>query len=185
VRHLNHQPFAQVFRIESRATSPRLVTFRVFLALADHAEDPTLWMRLDTFQRELEPGPNVVIRPARRSSMLRRDARGLGESPPRPPTPEDRPGWPYHLLLPRGSAKGTRFRLLVLLTEDGGTPGPEPRGAWDGLGGGPRDVRPPAFPFCHPFPDGICASFAGLDHAAMRDVTIQHCASGIWPNDGR
>jgi hypothetical protein len=180
VRHLDHQPFAQVFRIESRAAAPRLVTFRVFLALADRTEDPALWLQLDTFQRELEPGPNVVLRPDHGSSVLRVGARGPGKKAPRRPAPEDRPGWPYQLLLPRGSEAGTRFRMLVLVTEDGASPAPTPRGPWDSCGGGPRDGRPPAFPFCHPFPSGIEAGLLALDQAALRDVTIQHDPSGRW-----
>jgi len=62
----------------------------------------------------------VVFRPARLSAVIRKLALGHEElesaEPPPPGTDWCDCGWPYNLLLPRGTKEGLEFRLLVILS---------------------------------------------------------------------
>ena len=121
--YLDHEDFVYVFRAENQAPQDRPVTVRVFLAPLTQVDNRRLWIELDKFGVTLPASQRVaVFRSSRQSSVVRKPA--WRPSEPRPPqtgTVDARNycdcGWPYHLLLPRGTSNGMAFRLMVMMTD--------------------------------------------------------------------
>jgi hemocyanin-like protein len=88
-------------------------------------------------------------------------------------------GWPYGLLLPRGSPEGMRFRLAVVCTdwEADRTPVEEADACGSVSFCGARDVYPDmrrmGYPFDRPFAGSISDTFMANDHLACRDLSIR------------
>jgi YD repeat-containing protein len=88
-------------------------------------------------------------------------------------------GWPFHLLVPRGTSEGMPFRLLIMLTdwELDRVPDESSCGSMSFCGVRDRrypDRRPMGYPFDRPFPSGIANAVAGQQTMATRDITIRH-----------
>jgi hypothetical protein len=186
IPYLDHRDFAYVFRAENLADAETPVTVRVFLVPAEQVDNRRMWIELDKFGATLAPRAKAVIaRPGGLASVVQKPVH-------RPPRPRRDPaengasqtnycncGWPFNLLLPRGTTAGMPFRLLVLLTD-----GTVDRVRREGTCGsmsfcGVRDGRYPdarlmGYPFDRTFPDGVEATLAALENAALRDVTIRH-----------
>jgi hypothetical protein len=98
------------------------VAVRVFLAPETDVENRRAWIELDRFSYRLKPSERAVIfRPADQSSVVRKPAlrpddltADDGTSPNREAQAWCDCGWPYTLLLPRGTEEGMKFRLLVM-----------------------------------------------------------------------
>lgn len=120
-RHLDHEEFYWLLRVENPTINDIEVTCRIFLVLEQFADtNRRAWIETDKFTEKLDAGARTVtLRSARLSSVVRKPALRPGEQPPPHEGPDDYCdcGWPYHLLVPRGSVAGTDFRLLVLLTD--------------------------------------------------------------------
>lgn len=88
-------------------------------------------------------------------------------------------GWPYNLLLPRGTTDGMAFRLLVVCTDHAvdQTPSDDERPCGSMSFCGARDqypdLRPMGYPFDRPFPLGVTTALAGHPHIATTGITIQ------------
>ena len=86
-------------------------------------------------------------------------------------------GWPYSLLLPRGTREGMRFKLLVMLTDwELDRVGTESCcGSMSICGAVDRypDSRPMGYPFDRPIPDGILETVAAQDNMACRTITVR------------
>jgi hypothetical protein len=188
-RYLAHEPFSYFLRIENTTPSRLGVTVRIFLAPATEAADRRSWMELDKFLVELEPGRQVVHRPDTESAIVKRPAETSPAAViPGGTDPDERSycdcGWPYTLLLPRGTTDGMEFRLVALCTDAAldGVEHPEHCGSMSYCGAVDRypDARDMGYPFCRPFAGppatAIGDTLAGLDSAAARTVTIQHAA---------
>ncbi len=121
--HLDHDDFYWLFRVENPTANDVDVTLRVFLTPEDIATtDRRRWIEMDKFTAKVPAGAKLVLlRSGKEAAVVRKPALRPGDPPP-PPHPGADPtycdcGWPYHLLLPRGSAAGKAFRALVLLTD--------------------------------------------------------------------
>jgi len=183
--HLMHESFSYFVRIENKATTPLDVTVRVFLAPADHTSDRRIWMEMDKFLLRLPAREKVVAhRPDTESSIVKRP---IDKSPADVQPGGGDPnaycdcGWPYTLLLPRGTEQGMPFRLLALCTDaaiDRVDP-PATCGSMSYCGAVERypDTRDMGYPFCRPFgpgADAIRDRVVELPNAAARTVTIRH-----------
>ena len=154
-----------------------------------------MWIEMDKFHYTLPASQQTVIfRPASLSAVIRKPAM-------RPPAAVTSPhttgnptidaedmnnycdcGWPYNLLLPRGTQAGMPFRLLVMLTdwnidhvaEDTHCGSMSFCGAKDKY----PDTRAMVYPFDRPFAPGtsIASTFAQHDNMATRDITIRWLA---------
>jgi hypothetical protein len=87
-------------------------------------------------------------------------------------------GWPYALLLPRGTPDGMAFRLAVLCTDgarDLVLPSAE-CGSMSFCGAVDRypDTREMGYPFSRPFARPVADTILGLPSAAGRSLTIRH-----------
>jgi Hemocyanin, ig-like domain len=182
--YLDHDDFVYVIRAENQDNAPTDVTVRIFIAPETGAEDRRTWIEMDKFHQQLGPGSRtVIVRPNRLSSVIQKPAH-------RPPQPRRTPGqnaamnycncgWPFNLLLPKGTPGGMPFRLLVMLTSwmvD--KTGPDTTcGSMSFCGARDAnypDTRPMGYPFDRPFPNGISATLAPLPNVALHPITIRH-----------
>jgi hypothetical protein len=141
---------------------------------------------MDKFLVDLEPGKQVVYRPDTESSIVKRPAETSPAAViPSGNEPDERSycdcGWPYTLLLPRGTSEGMQFRLLVLATDAtiDQLQDPEQCGSMSYCGAVDRypDTRDMGYPFSRPFgsaESAISDRIVALDSAAARTVNIRH-----------
>jgi hypothetical protein len=185
-RYLTHEPFSYFLRIENTTPNPLDLTVRIFLVPANLAGDRRAWMEMDKFLVDLEPGKQVVYRPDTESSIVKRPAETSPAAViPSGNEPDERSycdcGWPYTLLLPRGTSEGMQFRLLVLATDAtiDQLQDPEQCGSMSYCGAVDRypDTRDMGYPFSRPFgsaESAISDRIVALDSAAARTVNIRH-----------
>jgi hypothetical protein len=185
-RYLTHEPFSYFLRIENTTPNPLGVTVRIFLVPANLAGDRRAWMEMDKFLVDLEPGKQVVYRPDTESSIVKRPAETSPAAViPSGNEPDERSycdcGWPYTLLLPRGTSEGMQFRLLALATDAtiDHLQDPEQCGSMSYCGAVDRypDTRDMGYPFSRPFgsaESAISDRIVALDSAAARTVNIRH-----------
>ena len=188
VRFLTHEPFSMFLRVENPTTTPRQVTVRLFLVPADLARDRRAWIEMDKFLLEV-PGRTklVAYRSDSDSSVVKRPvdltpARVL----PGGTDPNDTAycdcGWPYTLLLPRGTPEGLPFRLMAMCTDAAidRVPVPGQCGSMSFCGAVDRypDTREMGYPFARPFAGprtrAISDALMNLRSACARTVTIRH-----------
>ena len=196
-RYLDQREFVSFYRAENHDPVPRAVTLRVFLALEEFVDQPRMWIEMDRFTATLQPGRNVVARPAWRSAVIRKPC----GKPPLDYDPEhlagsanDNPdadsdsmycdcGWPYNLLLPRGTAQGVKARLFVMATDYAKdhvgnlTLQDDCCGSMSFCGSKGQkypDLRDMGYPFHRPFVNGRFEdTFAGVRNASWRPVSIR------------
>lgn len=87
-------------------------------------------------------------------------------------------GWPYHLLVPRGTATGMYFRLFAMITdgEIDSVPGPEHCGSMSFCGARDEypDQRPMGYPFDRRFSGAnFEGTFANEPNASSRRILIR------------
>lgn len=188
VDYLTHEPFCYFLRVENPGPEDVNVTARLFIAPettpGDVTEERRWWIELDKFIHPVPAGQRVVIfRPDELSSIIKKPADKDPAALPAP-GPGDgaggsycQCGWPYTLLLPRGTETGMGFRLLVLLTDAAQDQVSEPEdcGSMSYCGAADRypDVRDMGYPFSRPFQKPIAETFLALDNAAGRRLTIR------------
>jgi hypothetical protein len=187
IKFLTHEPFSYFVRVENRAAKELELTARIFLAPAAQAEDRRMWIEMDKFLVTLPAhSKTVVYRPDTESAVVKRPVDRGPADVQAPNGAADQGsycdcGWPYTLLLPRGTADGTEYRLLVMLTDatidQVAAPAECGSMSWCGAVDRYPDTRPMGYPFCRPFgggADAIRDTFAGLSSAAARTLTIKH-----------
>jgi hypothetical protein len=182
IEHGDHEPFLWRLHAENPGADELKVTVRIFLAPKEAAEDRRAWIEMDKFEHVLAPGANDIERPGRLASPARKPAE-------RPPVWEQGPaqtpheqycrcGWPYHLLLPRGTVAGMPFRVLAMLTdwELDRVAGDDECGSMSFCGARDRypDRRQMGYPFSRPLPNGVAATLEALACVHARDITIRH-----------
>lgn len=197
-RYLWHEGFTYVFRMANDTDEEILTTLRVFLcplkkggelsAADPWLNDRTLWIEMDKFAVTIPANSSsIIVREDKQSSVIRRPAI---ESPAAitdidiPPGGDVAPsdfycecGWPYHLLLPKGTSKGMEFALMVIAT-DGAidlVPDPGSCGSMSYCGAKQRypDTRPMGYPFDRPLSTNIADLVSALPTFAMRRITIK------------
>jgi hypothetical protein len=188
--HLTHEPFSYFFRLENKGASPLKLTVRVFLAPADQSADRRVWMEMDKFLLELPAHTKgVAYRPDTESSIIKRPSEtspaavGAGDGDPGDNGYCDC-GWPYTLLLPRGTEAGMAYRLAVVCTDASidQVSAPEHCGSMSYCGAVDRypDTRDMGYPFCRPFAGpaatAIEDTIVRLPQAAGRTITIRHAS---------
>jgi tyrosinase len=182
VAHGDHEPFLWRLHAENPGAGERTVTVRIFLAPAEAAEDRRAWIEMDKFEQVLAPGANEFERPGRLASPVRKPADRppvLVQGPAQTPHEQYcRCGWPYHLLIPRGTPAGMPFRVLAMLTdwELDKVAGDDHCGSMSFCGSRDRypDTREMGYPFSRPLPGGIAATLEALPTVHARDLTIRH-----------
>ncbi len=167
---LTHAPFFVAVRLHNRDAAPKAVTLRLFLIpdqLFDVNGDPTTpegrqmrryAIELDKVRLTVKPGHQDFGRSGRQMSVIRRpaivdpievvdvDGQQLGG--------DARTcicGWPYGLLLPRGTQAGMSFKLFAMVTDnDKDKVGSQKKCgsmSFCGVGDEYPDARPMGYPF--------------------------------------
>ncbi len=188
IRYLTHEPLSYFLRIENETLQDRPVTVRIFLAPATAAGDRRAWIELDKFPLTVPAATRLVAyRPDTESSVVKRPvdlspAGVLGNGG----GPEENSycdcGWPYTLLLPRGTPAGMSCRLMVVCTDADldQVPEQESCGSMSFCGAVDRypDTRDMGYPFARPFTGptatAIRDTIIALPSAAARTVTVRH-----------
>lgn len=187
IDYLSHDDFAYLLRLTNRSDQPQSVTVRIFLAPEERVEERAAWIELDRFVARLAAGERTVLfRRSEESSVVRKPAlkwRDLEAEGERPSVTSESSwcdcGWPYTLLLPRGTRQGMAFRLFVMLSpgEDLEMP-PQPNRctslSYCGLQDKDYpDKRAMGYPFDRPFAESIAETVAARPSMAWRPVTIR------------
>lgn len=186
IDYLSHEDFWYVLRVENLASSPQPVAVRMFIAPEDQVEQREMWIEMDRFVYRLEANERaVIVRAAEDSSVIRKPA-----LKPADVTAQDEPdaeteeaawcdcGWPYTLLLPRGTRGGAPYRMLVMLSFGDEITLPPVNGcssiSYCGLEGSDYpDTMDMGYPFNRPFPNGIEQTLQGRPNIATRGFTIR------------
>lgn len=179
VRTLTHEPFTYFLRIENRAASALDVTVRLFLVPAATAADRRAWIEMDKFSASLPArAKTVLVRSDRDASVIKRPAEDSPAAIQRSnASGRERAycdcGWPYPLLVPRGTnGSGMEYRLLMIVTDAAidRVPTPGHCGSMSFCGAVDRypDTREMGYPFHR--------RFAGSRSRAIRDAVV------AWPN---
>jgi tyrosinase len=184
ITYLDQKEFSYFIRVENMLDWPKDVTVRIFLVAKSEAENRRMWIEMDKFRHKLGPLQRAVIfRPAQNSSVIRKP----GTKPPKPIEKAGTEsganycncGWPYNLLVPRGTHEGMPFRLMVMLTDwDKDKVGDDTAcGSMSFCGARDRypDSRGMGYPFDRPFPQGqsIADTIKGNNNMAARDIKIR------------
>jgi hypothetical protein len=188
IDYLTHEPFCYFLRIENPGDQDATVTARIFIAPeelpGDAAEERRWWIELDKFIQPVRAHHRLVVfRPDELSSIIKKPAdKDPAALPPSRPGGDDggsycQCGWPYTLMLPRGTSAGMGFRLLVLLTDATQDQVPQHGdcGSMSYCGAADRypDVRDMGYPFSRPFDRSVTETFLALGNAAGRRFTIR------------
>lgn len=187
VKFLDHEPFVYFIRVENTKNQSVAVTARIFLVPTQFESDRTAWIEMDKFTTTLAANQKAVLyRPDTESAVIKREAETS------PTAIASRPGgrtsycdcgWPYTLLLPRGTAApGMPCRLLVMFTDAAvdnvGQPGECGSMSFCGARDRYPDNREMGYPFARPFTGpattAIKGTLLGLPTVAGRSVNIRH-----------
>jgi hypothetical protein len=187
IHFLTHEPFSYFVRVENRSAGKLELTARIFLAPAAHAEDRRAWIEMDKFLVSVPAHAKAVVHRADTESAVVKRPVDLGPADVQAPNGGTDTGsycdcgWPYTLLLPKGTPAGAEYRLLVMLTDAAidkvAAPAQCGSMSWCGAVDRYPDARDMGYPFCRPFAGGADAirdTFAALPSAAVRTVTIKH-----------
>ena len=187
VKFLNHEPFVYFIRVENTRNQPVAVTARIFLVPNDFDSDRTAWIEMDKFTATLAARQKAVLyRPDTESAVIKREAEtsptDIANRPPGGRTSYCDCGWPYTLLLPKGTAApGMPCRLLVMFTDAAidnvGQPGACGSMSFCGARDRYPDNREMGYPFARPFGPGANAirdTLLVLPNASGRSVNIRH-----------
>lgn len=194
ITYLDQREFFYFIRVENLVDSIQDVTVRIFLVAKSAAQNRRMWIEMDKFRQTLRPLQRAVIfRQAKSSSVIRKPAVKPPQSVEKPasdPTTDEPDawdtrnycdcGWPYNLLLPRGTSSGMDFRLMVMLTDWNKDQVQQSScGSMSFCGAKDRypDSRPMGYPFDRPFPPDlqITQTIAApyYMHMAARDIQIK------------
>lgn len=194
--------FTYFIRVQNLLDEEQIVTVRIWLVAKHDCKkrplynDRRMWIEMDTFQATLPANAKKVIcRPAKLSSVIKKSG-GEGRAPTFVENPTDTIesqensndycdcGWPYSLLLPRGTEKGMAFRLLVMFTgNDVDMQGVETQCGSVSLCGLRKkrypDKQRMGYPFNRRFPDNksIEEVIQQQGNMAARDIWIKHLLS--------
>lgn len=183
--------FFYFIRVQNQLAQDQDVTVRIFLVAQAVADDRRMWIEMDKFKYTLPASKQeVIFRKAELSSVIKKPiTRPPGSYEP-PDTSGDTTqnanaevnycdcGWPYNLLLPRGTTQGMGFRLLVMFTDaqQDLVPDDTTCGSMSYCGAKNKypDSRVMGYPFDKPFTaNSIAQTIAAQNNIATRDFTIK------------
>jgi len=182
--YLSHEPFAYYLRLENPTTEDIDITVRIFLAPVALENDRRAWIEMDKFHVKLSASQRrVVYRADTESSVIKRPAERSPDAISDPASGDGELsycdcGWPWTLLLPRGTSEGMPCRVLVMCTDWDAdrVAQPEQCGSMSFCGAVDRypDRRDMGYPFCRPFEQSITDVFDELPASAGTSIVIRH-----------
>lgn len=184
ISYLTHDLFGYAIRVMSNAAENLTCTIRIFICPAEDAQRQRAWIEMDKFTSTLTPGMNVVVRRDIDSSVINKPAEDPAE-PPQPTPPHETPGpicdcgWPYTLLLPRGTeGHGADYFLTVVVTDTALDLAETDHscGSMSFCGATDRypDTREMGYPFSRPFSPDVLTVLENEPSIAFRRFKIAH-----------
>ncbi len=184
IDYLSHEDFAFVLRIANNdLAAEQVVTVRLFIAPQELDDERNAYIEMDRFKARLAAGEQaVIVRRAEDSSVVRKPARKATDLDAGRLEEADSwcdCGWPYTLLLPRGTVAGMHFSLFAMCSPGDDLDEPQQSRctslSYCGLKDSVYpDSKPMGYPFDRDFPgDGIQATAARLPTMVLRDLTIR------------
>lgn len=186
--HRAHKPFAYAVRLENTSDTSAAVTLRVFIAPRQHVDDRRRWMELDKVTTIVPArARHVVVRSGSESEVVKKPV-DHGPDNFIPSVDADMPrcscGWPFPLLLPRGTAAASPYCMLVCVTDAAidGFASKKGCGSVSFCGAQDQDYpdrRDMGYPFHRNWLDSVTTVAAGgLPTIAGREFTIVHDDGG-------
>lgn len=185
VEYLDHRPFVYGAQVRNDSNAAQAITLRLFIVAEELADRRRFWIELDKWRHDLGPGEtSLALRSAAESTVIRKPAvkppDPLRHSPDTAAPGWDTEsycdcGWPYNLLLPRGTREGMPFRLLAVATDwEQDRVEQSACGSMSFCGAKDRypDARPMGFPFDRPVVGGT-AEIANWPNATAQTFTIR------------
>ncbi|KAF0546110.1 Di-copper centre-containing protein [Gigaspora margarita] len=193
-------------RVTNEVNITSIITFRIFIVPEVFSDSIVHWIELDKFKTILKTlEKTVIVREVDKSIIIRKPAQKtesqFDESQIISSLQKTNSGltaqalseklfchcgWPYHMILPRGTkGEGTKFKMIVFISD--GTNDMVP--LYDQCGstvlcGAKKwtdkfpDIRPMGYPFNRPFKNGSYEkTFKGLHNVAIKGIAI------IWKDD--
>jgi len=185
IDYVSHDDFEYALRIENLDEAPQSVAVRIFIAPESEVEHREMWIEMDKFVYQLAPKQRaVIIRKSEDSSVVRKPA-----LKPDDLTSGDEPdlkteqstwcdcGWPYTMLVPRGTKEGMPYRIFVMISFGNEITVPPDQCcssvSYCGLEDKPYpDTMAMGFPFDRAFPKGVMATIAKQANMATRPIKI-------------
>lgn len=183
VRHLVHAPFGWAARIRNTDETAKAVTLRLFMAPNSRREDRRSWIELDKHLVKIGAREEIVaIRSGSEAEVVKKPV-DQGPDFFVPSVSNEDPrcncGWPYPLLIPRGTEEGIDYSLCAILTD----------AAIDGFANvkscgsvsfcGARDTtymdkREMGYPFNRRWNSSIVDTIKGTQQMTVRAISIVH-----------
>ena len=189
IPYLDHRAFGYAVRMENTRGEDHDVTVRLFIVADELFDNRRMWIELDKLRHRVEGERSVAVGRAKDSSVIRKPAskppgptRHSPARDPRTPGPYDEEsycecGWPYNLLIPRGTADGMPFWLAAIVTDwEKDEVAASSCGSMSFCGAKERypDLRPMGYPFDRPFTgEEIAAALSEQPNMAARSFTIR------------
>lgn len=191
-RYLTHEPFFVAVELQNEGHEPIPVTLRLFL-LPDELFDieadlgvdrqaRRFAIELDKVKLDIPAGRSVHGRAGRHMSVIRRPAvidpaEVLDVTSEAADTTECTCGWPFTLLLPRGTAGGMGFTLFAMVTDNrlDRVIAAKSCGSMSFCGAGEEypDARPMGYPFDRPIAGTLGDLVARHDSMRTLPLTIR------------
>nr|CAG8618948.1 11998_t:CDS:2 [Entrophospora candida] len=201
VEFLYPREFFTFFRIENLSFKPLPITFRVFIVPEVFMDSYVHWIEFDKFKRILKPYEKTIIsQDSDQAIGIRKPAQKSVkqmESTMITPTYQNEIdamavdkqaetifcgcGWPYNMVIPRGTKQGLRFKMMVYVSNGKDDRVPVAPTCGSQLLCGSRkwkdkypDKHPMGYPFDRPFiNNSFYQTFAHLPNVAIRDFVIR------------
>eukprot|EP00092_Neocalanus_flemingeri_P010483 GFUD01011294.1.p1 GENE.GFUD01011294.1~~GFUD01011294.1.p1 ORF type:complete len:730 (-),score=165.48 GFUD01011294.1:151-2340(-) len=187
---LNHQPFQYNILVNSKSYAVVKAKVRIFLIPKETPNHKApLAVEMDRFLVNLKKGNNIIKRTSSQSTVTGKRQRSLlelqealfsGNITESELSQFEGCGWPAHLLVPRGTASGPAFSLVVMLSKllpgDAALSADQEKVAKSAFvhcglpGSDVPDSRPMGFPFDRP----VGWRLQGRSNMAVTDVRILH-----------
>ena len=186
VHHLVHAPFGWAARIRNADGEAKAVTLRLFMSPTSRREDRRSWIELDKRLVTISAHQEIVaVRSGSESEVVKKPVdQGPNFFVPSEKVGDPRCncGWPYPLLIPRGTDRGVDYSLFAILTD----------AAIDGFANvkscgsvsfcGARDTtymdkREMGYPFNRRWNASIVSTVEKTPQMALRAISIVHLAS--------
>jgi tyrosinase len=187
IDYVAHDDFQYALRVENLEDTPQSVAVRIFLAPESEVEQREMWIEMDKFVYQLAPKERaVIVRKSEDSSVVRKPALKPAQLTSTDAEPDAQTeqstwcdcGWPYTMLVPRGTTEGMPYRIFVMLSFGSEITLPPANQccssvSYCGLEDKPYpDTMSMGFPFDRPFPDGVMATIGKQQNMATRPIKI-------------
>ncbi|KAJ3112834.1 Polyphenol oxidase 1 [Phlyctochytrium bullatum] len=182
------------YKVENTSAQPVDVTLRVSLAPAARAENRRAYFEMDKFIATIPANTKKVVarrmddasvirKPAQKTVEQMDDRRDEDDGLDRAGDQYCDCGWPFNMILPRGTPEGTHFRLSVLATDARIDRVPQKSGCGSLTFCGAKDrypdTREMGYPFNRPFPEGIAKTISEVNSWAAKDISIRFSLNGF------